>query len=75
MSDTFIALNDRFFVAPQISLGDTTQAKDAGVTLIVNNRPDGESPGQPPRLRQMRALPMFTFPWMGGDYLWAIFPP
>lgn len=47
MTARFIPIADGFFVAPQIRPEDVAAAKDAGVTLIVNNRPDGEEFGQP----------------------------
>lgn len=47
MAPTFIKLADGFFVAPQIRPGDVAAANDLGVTLIINNRPDGEELGQP----------------------------
>ena len=34
-------------VAPQIQAEDAARAARDGYTLIVNNRPDGEEPGQP----------------------------
>jgi uncharacterized protein (TIGR01244 family) len=34
-------------VAPQIRPEDAARAASDGYTLIVNNRPDGEEPGQP----------------------------
>lgn len=37
-----------FWVAPQLSLGDFAVAKALGVRTVINNRPDGESPGQLP---------------------------
>lgn len=43
----FKALDDRTLVAGQISTSDLAEAKRHGVTMIVNNRPDGEDPGQP----------------------------
>lgn len=43
----FIRLTDQFLVAPQISPQDLAQAKAQGITRIINNRPDGESVGQP----------------------------
>lgn len=46
MSTRFIALSDGFLVSPQISLEDVKVAADQGVTLIINNRPDGEEPAQ-----------------------------
>lgn len=47
MSDKFRTLTDGFWVAPQIAPDDVAAAAAMGVTLIVNNRPDGEAPGQP----------------------------
>ena len=44
----FRELDDRTLVAGQIDTDDVADAAAAGVTLIVNNRPDGEEPGQPP---------------------------
>ncbi|MES2783053.1 MAG: sulfur transferase domain-containing protein, partial [Pseudomonadota bacterium] len=35
----FRQLTDRIFVAPQIDVGDVMDAAQAGVTLIINNRP------------------------------------
>ena len=43
----FRKVTDQFSVAPQIELGDIAAAAAAGFTLIINNRPDGESPDQP----------------------------
>jgi uncharacterized protein (TIGR01244 family) len=42
-----IALDPKTFVAGQIRPGDMAGIAAAGVTLIVNNRPDHEEPGQP----------------------------
>lgn len=47
VSEKFITLADGFLVTGQIEPGDIAAAKALGVTLIVNNRPDGEAPGQP----------------------------
>ena len=47
MSD-FRRITDELSVAPQISLSDVEAAARAGFRLIINNRPDGEDPGQPP---------------------------
>jgi uncharacterized protein (TIGR01244 family) len=44
----FRTLTDLIFVAPQISVEAVTAAQAKGVTLIVNNRPDGESDDQVP---------------------------
>ena len=40
-------LDDRVFVSGQIAPGDMAEIAALGVTTIVNNRPDGEEPGQP----------------------------
>jgi uncharacterized protein (TIGR01244 family) len=40
-------INDHVSVAPQISPEDIPAIKAAGFKSIVNNRPDGEAPGQP----------------------------
>ena len=40
-------LNDRFAVAAQIAPEDLPAIAAAGYVAIVNNRPDGEEPGQP----------------------------
>lgn len=44
---TFRALDAATLVAGQIGPGDVADAVAGGVTTIVNNRPDGEEPGQP----------------------------
>lgn len=43
----FRTLSDSVFASPQISIDDLAEAKAAGVTLVVNNRPDGEEPSAP----------------------------
>ena len=43
----FRKLTDTFFAAPQISVDDVTAAQQQGVTMIINNRPDGEEPDAP----------------------------
>lgn len=40
-------LDEGMFVAGQIRPEDVAEASRHGVTKIVNNRPDGEEPGQP----------------------------
>ena len=40
-------LDANTLVSGQIAPGDIPRLADAGVTLIVNNRPDGEDAGQP----------------------------
>jgi uncharacterized protein (TIGR01244 family) len=46
MSD-FRKVTETFWVSPQIDVSDVARAKALGFTLIINNRPDGEAPGQP----------------------------
>lgn len=47
MSD-FRQLSDSVWASPQIGLDDVAEAARLGFTLIVNNRPEGESPDQVP---------------------------
>lgn len=43
----FRQIDERMLVSGQLQPADVQAAADAGVTMIVNNRPDGEQPGQP----------------------------
>lgn len=43
----FRRIDDRMLVSGQILPEDVAEAAAQGVTMIVNNRPDGEQPGQP----------------------------
>ncbi|UIP07154.1 TIGR01244 family sulfur transferase [Erythrobacter sp. SDW2] len=43
----FRRLSETMFASPQITPADVAAAKELGITLIVNNRPDGESGDQP----------------------------
>jgi uncharacterized protein (TIGR01244 family) len=40
-------LDDKTLISGQIAPADVASLKAAGVTMIVNNRPDGEDPDQP----------------------------
>ena len=40
-------LEDEFFVSGQIAVEDVPSLAAQGIRTIVNNRPDGEVPGQP----------------------------
>jgi uncharacterized protein (TIGR01244 family) len=40
-------LDDKVLVSGQIRPDDVPELKAQGVTMLVNNRPDGEEPGQP----------------------------
>ncbi len=42
----FRTLTDMIFVSPQIGLDQIEEARALGVTLIINNRPEGEAPDQ-----------------------------
>ena len=46
-STPFRPLDDTIAVAGQIQPADVAEAAAAGYRLIVNNRPEGEEPGQP----------------------------
>lgn len=40
-------LDDQVTVSGQIQPGEVAELKRQGITAIINNRPDGEEPGQP----------------------------
>lgn len=42
----FRQLSDTVFASPQISLAEVEAARGHGITLIINNRPEGESDDQ-----------------------------
>ena len=69
MSD-FRRVTDHFSTSPQISLADVAEAKRQGFTTVINNRPDGEVPGQPTSLEIAQAardagLEYFHIPVVG----------
>lgn len=41
-------LTDRFYASPQIGLDEVSRAAEEGFSLIINNRPEDESPDQVP---------------------------
>ena len=43
----FRKVTDDLSVAPQIAVADVARAAAEGFRLVINNRPDGEEPGQP----------------------------
>ncbi|MEM6856801.1 MAG: TIGR01244 family sulfur transferase [Pseudomonadota bacterium] len=43
----FRQLSHAFYASPQVTLADIEAAKEAGISVIVNNRPDGEDPAAP----------------------------
>ncbi len=44
----FRRINDTLFVSPQIGLDEIAAASAQGITLVINNRPEGESDDQTP---------------------------
>jgi uncharacterized protein (TIGR01244 family) len=44
----FRKVTESFSVSPQILTNDVAAAVAQGIVLIINNRPDGEAPDQPP---------------------------
>lgn len=40
-------ISDKLWISPQLSGDDIEAAASKGITAIINNRPDGEEPGQP----------------------------
>ncbi|MBL8771602.1 MAG: TIGR01244 family phosphatase [Phenylobacterium sp.] len=70
MSD-FRRVTDDFTTAPQISVADVDEAARLGFRTIINNRPDGEAPGQPPSAEieaaaKAAGLAYFHVPVVGG---------
>ena len=51
----FRKLSDTVFAAPQLAPEDFARAAEAGVTLVINNRVEGETPDQIPA-EEARAL-------------------
>ncbi|NBB15244.1 TIGR01244 family phosphatase [Caulobacter sp. SLTY] len=49
------AVTPDFAVAPQLAPSDMAEAASRGFTLVINNRPDGEAPGQPTSLEMEQA--------------------
>jgi uncharacterized protein (TIGR01244 family) len=47
MSD-FRRLSDNVYASPQITPADIAEASALGVTMVINNRPEGETEDQPP---------------------------
>jgi len=40
-------LDDKTWVSGQVAPHEVAELKESGVSMLVNNRPDGEEPGQP----------------------------
>ena len=64
-------VTDDFAVAPQIAPADMAEVAALGYRLVINNRPDGESPDQPPGADMARAaeaagLAYVAIPVRGG---------
>ena len=66
-------INDHVSVAPQIGPDDLAEIKAAGFTTIINNRPDGEAPGQPDSaVMQAAASELRAVPGVGQKLCRAI---
>ncbi|MBU6393200.1 MAG: TIGR01244 family phosphatase [Sphingomonadales bacterium] len=44
----FRKIDDKTFASPQIALSDVAEAQALGIGMIINNRPEDESPDQTP---------------------------
>lgn len=44
----FRKIDDKTFASPQIDLSDVAEARAMGIGMIINNRPEDESPDQTP---------------------------
>lgn len=67
----FKTLSASLSVAPQLTAGDVAEAARAGFRAIIDNRPDGEEPGQPTaaEIRDLAASHGMSFahvPTLGG---------
>lgn len=51
----FRTVADGFAVAPQLDASDLQRAAAEGFRQVINNRPDGEEPGQPSSAEMQRA--------------------
>ncbi len=68
----FKKVTDTVSVSPQIGKADIDAAAEAGFSLIINNRPDGEEGGQPKNddlaaYAQEKGLKWATIPVVGGQ--------
>ena len=61
----FRTVTPAFSVAPQIAVTDLAAAKAEGFARVINNRPDGEAPGQPANAAMAAAAAA-----LGLDYVW-----
>lgn len=64
-------INDQVSVSPQIAIGDLPTIRELGFEVIINNRPDGESPDQPQSAEVKQAAHALGFEYydipMGRD--------
>jgi uncharacterized protein (TIGR01244 family) len=61
----FRTVTPTFSVAPQIAVEDLATAREEGFARVINNRPDGEAPGQPSSAAMAAAAEA-----AGLEYLW-----
>lgn len=67
----FRTVTEIFSVSPQIGPDDVARAKAEGFVLLINNRPEGEEPGQTPgpaieALARAAGLDYVAIPIVGG---------
>lgn len=63
-------LDDRFSVSGQIAVADIPALARDGVTVLINNRPDGEEAGQPAsdaigRAAELAGMSYYAAPYQG----------
>lgn len=68
-----IQVAEHYWVSPQLEVADVTDAANAGIEVIVCNRPDNESPDQInsaeiAALAQENGLSFFYMPMQGPNF-------
>ena len=68
----FLILENKVLVSPQINAADIDTAATQGITLIINNRPDGEEVGQPTndslqKIAEAKGIKWLWIPVVGGQ--------
>ncbi|MGB1239110.1 MAG: TIGR01244 family sulfur transferase [Pseudomonadales bacterium] len=57
-------LSDTLYVCGQIQVSDIARLKDAGITAVICNRPDGEGEGQPSSQQLAQACDQVGLDWL-----------
>ena len=73
-----VKLSDTIAVSGQVQAADMARVADAGYRVVVNNRPDGEEPGQPrgaeiAAAAEAAGLQYYYMPVSHGDFPGADF--